>query len=558
VERRSAISIAEIVRGLRWSSRTAVPVTQFAETWRRSTDAAAQILSSPDGRWALVSTSVTALIAGSVAWLAAGLSPGPSGYSIARDRALMPYQLFLKLAGRSNGSLNYAGLGPSGSVVESNATLGVAPESLDRELADERAGKGSETDTRTITLDRGDTLVGALTDAGVSQQDANAVILALARIYDPKAVKAGEAFDISFTTEPQQPVAQIIYTPPSQSIEATSDEDDGNGAIESVPETPVGRLLSLSYSPTIDHEITITRGATGMFTAQDVHKKLEARYHRAGATIDSSLYLAAMQAGIPADVVVKMIHMFSYEVDFQRDLKPGNSFEVLYNYYYTPDGQPAKEGDIQYAALNIGGRSIALYRYKADGEPPDYFDSHGGSAKSMLMKTPVDGARITSGFGMRFHPILGYSRMHKGVDFGVPVGTPVMAAGSGMVQKEGRLGGYGNFMEVNHQNGYQTAYGHLSRFAPGIHVGSRVRQGQVIAFSGNSGMSTGPHLHYEIRIHEQQVNPASVKVATGVRLAGHDLRDFLVERLHVDTELASLPLENRVAEGGGELRAAKD
>jgi murein DD-endopeptidase MepM/ murein hydrolase activator NlpD len=289
-----------------------------------------------------------------------------------------------------------------------------------------------------------------------------------------------------------------------------------------------------------------------------MHKKLEARYHRAGATIDSSLYLAAMQAGIPADVVVKMIHMFSYEVDFQRDLKPGNSFEVLYNYYYTPDGQPAKEGDIQYAALNIAGRTVALYRYKADGEAPDYFDSHGQSAKNMLMKTPVDGARITSGFGMRFHPILGYSRMHKGVDFGVPIGTPVMAAGSGVIEKEGRLGGYGNFVEVNHQNGYATAYGHLSRFAPGIHVGSRVRQGQIIAYSGNSGMSTGPHLHYEIRLHDVQVNPASVKVATGIRMAGKQLRDFLVERLHVDTELASMALENRVAEGGGELRAAKD
>ena len=560
MERRGAIPIAELVRGWRRSSAasTRLPLAQFAESWRRSADAASQVLSSPDGRWALVSTSVTALIAGSVAWLAAGLTPGPQGYSIARDRMLMPYQLFLKLAGRGDSQFNYGGLGPSGSVVESNATLGVAPTSLDRELADERAGNGSETDTRTITLDRGDTLVGALTDAGVSQQDANAVILALARVYDPKAVRAGEAFDISFTTEPQQPIAQIIYTPPAQSADAMSDEDDSNSALEEVPETPVGKLLSLTYSPSVDHDITITRGANGLFSAQDVHKKLEARYHRAGATVDSSLYLAAMQAGIPADVVVKMIHMFSYEVDFQRDLKPGNSFEVLYNYYYTPDGQPAKEGDIQYAALNIAGRTIALYRYKAEGEPADYFDSRGQSAKSMLMKTPVDGARITSGFGMRFHPILGYRRMHKGIDFGVPVGTPVMAAGSGVIEKEGRLGGYGNFVEVNHQNGYATAYGHLSRFAPGIHVGSRVRQGQIIAYSGNSGMSTGPHLHYEIRIHDQQVNPASVKVATGSRLFGRQLRDFLVERLHLDTELASMPLENRVAEGGGELRAAKD
>ena len=148
--------------------------------------------------------------------------------------------------------------------------------------------------------------------------------------------------------------------------------------------------------------------------------------------------------------------------------------------------------------------------------------------------------------------------MHKGVDFGVPVGTPVMAAGSGIIQQEGRLGGYGNFMLVSHQNGYSTAYGHLSRFAPGVHRGSRVRQGQVIAYSGNTGMSTGPHLHYEIRVHDVQVNPAAVKIATAQRLFGRDLREFLVERLHVDAELASLPRENKVAETGGELRAARD
>ena len=532
-----------------------------ASRFRYTANAAGQIAASPDGRWAIVSTSVTALIAGSVAWLASGIAPISSHYSSAHQRALMPYQLFMKLAGHSRfGKVIYAGLGPIGGAPQSSTIAPSTPSPLDELLADERAGKddNSGTDTRTITLDRGDTLVGALTDAGVSQDDANAVILALARVYDPKAVRAGESFDISFTAVPDKPVAQIIYSPPPNAGDAVSDEDAGDGAMEDASAPPVGKLLSLSYSPTVDHDIAITRGADGLFTAQDVHKTLEARFHRAGATIDSSLYLAAMQAGIPADVVVKMIHMLSYEVDFQRDLKPGDSFEVLYNYYYTPDGQPAKEGDVQYAALHFGGRTVALYRYQPKGDTADYFDAHGMSAKSMLMKTPVDGARITSGFGMRFHPILGYSRMHKGVDFGVPIGTPVMAAGSGIVQQEGRLGGYGNFMMVNHQNGYSTAYGHLSRFAPGIHVGSRVRQGQVIAYSGNSGMSTGPHLHYEIRVHDMQVNPAAVKVATGRRLFGRDLRNFIAERQHLDTELASLPLEKKVAEASGELRAMRD
>jgi murein DD-endopeptidase MepM/ murein hydrolase activator NlpD len=541
--------------------RNSFGLANAASRFQYTANVAGQIAASPDGRWAIVSTSVTALIAGSVAWLAAGIAPVSSHYSSAHQRALMPYQLFMKLAGHSHfGKVIYAGLGPIGGTSPSSSITPSTPSPLDELLADERAGKddNSGTDTRTITLDRGDTLVGALTDAGVSQADANAVILALARIYDPKAVRAGESFDISFTAVPDKPVAQIIYSPPPNSGDAASDEDSGDGAMEDASAPPVGKLLSLSYSPSVEHDITITRGANGLFTAQDVHKTLQARFHRAGATIDSSLYLAAMQSGIPADVVVKMIHMLSYEVDFQRDLKPGDSFEVLYNYYYAPDGQPAKEGDVQYAALHFGGRTVALYRYQPKGDTADYFDARGMSAKNMLMRTPVDGARITSGFGMRFHPILGYSRMHKGVDFGVPTGTPVMAAGSGIVQQEGRLGGYGNFMLVNHQNGYSTAYGHLSRFAPGIHAGSRVRQGQVIAYSGNSGMSTGPHLHYEIRVHDMQVNPAAVKVATGRRLFGRDLRNFVMERLHLDTELASLPLEKKVAEASGELRAMRD
>jgi murein DD-endopeptidase MepM/ murein hydrolase activator NlpD len=266
-----------------------------------------------------------------------------------------------------------------------------------------------------------------------------------------------------------------------------------------------------------------------------------------------------MQAGIPAKVVVEMIHMLSYKVDFQRDIKPGDSFQVLYSYYYTPDGQPAKEGEISFVTMKLADRTVTLYRYQPKDDDVDYFDSKGVSAKGMLMKTPVDGARITSGFGMRFHPILGYTRMHKGIDFGVPLGTPVMAAGGGTIEEEGWKGGYGNFVLINHGNGYETAYGHLSRFAPGEHVGSRVRQGQIVAFSGSTGESTGPHLHYEIRINKQQVNPLTVKVATGRLLAGHDLRDFLNERIHVDLELASMPLEGKVADSASaDLRAAKD
>ena len=159
---------------------------------------------------------------------------------------------------------------------------------------------------------------------------------------------------------------------------------------------------------------------------------------------------------------------------------------------------------------------------------------------------------------MRFHPILGYTRMHKGIDFAVPTGTPVMAAGGGVIKQEGWSNGYGNFMLIDHQNGYSTAYGHLSRFMTGTHVGTHVHQGQVVAYSGMTGMATGPHLHYEIRINNVQVNPATVKVASGRRLFGRDLKGFMAERAHLLTEMAAMPLESKVAEQGGDLRAAKD
>jgi murein DD-endopeptidase MepM/ murein hydrolase activator NlpD len=554
--------------------RHAAPFAQLVSHWRNSTRAAASALASPDGRWAVVSTSATALIAGSIAWLGAGIMPMNGTQPSTHQRSLMPYELFLRLAKPSAANASYASFGPVGPVparISSAATAAASSTApLDYSLADERSGTADDTgvETKTIAMDPGDTLVGALTDAGVSADDASAAVVALSKTYEVRSLRAGQSFDLTFerasqpvakpaTPKPPKSIAQITYTPPA-GAQDSDDSGDGSNVVDVAPPS-AGKLLSISFSPSIEHQVTIARGTNGAFTAQDQVKDLVEKVHRAGATIDSSLYLAAMQAGIPADVVVQMIHMFSYEVDFQRDLKPGDSFEVLYSYYYTPDGQAAKQGDIKYAAMKLGGRTIALYRYDPKGpDGPDYFDAHGQSAKSMLMKTPVDGARISSGFGMRFHPILGYTRMHKGIDFAVPIGTPVMAAGAGVIKHEGWENGYGNFMLIDHQNGYSTAYGHLSRFAAGTHVGGHVHQGQIVAYSGMTGMATGPHLHYEIRINNVQVNPATVKVASGRRLIGRELKGFMAERAHVLTQMAAMPLESKVAEQAGDLRAAKD
>jgi murein DD-endopeptidase MepM/ murein hydrolase activator NlpD len=477
---------------------------------------AAAALSTTDGRWAVVSTSLTAIIAGSLAWLAAGTTPVTSGHAKGRDQSF-PYELF-KQYGAS-----YASLGPTGGQTASR-------EDSDPTAVDPSNG----IDTRNVTMDSGDTLAGLLTENGISMEEATTAIAAMRDSFNPRDIRAGQNFDMEIST-----------LPAAQTGDASTD-------------APVVHLLSLHFSPNVEQDITLTRGADGTFAVNNVQKKLEAHTHRAGTTIDSSLYLAAMQAGIPADVVVEMIRMFSYKVDFQRDIHPGDSFEVFYDYYYTPEGQPARPGNITYALMRLGGQDIALYRYQTDPkEPAEYFDASGQSAKGLLMKTPVDGARISSGFGMRFHPVLGYTRMHKGIDFAVPKGTPVMAAGNGTVIFEGVASGYGNFMKVSHGNGYATGYGHLSRFAPGIKNGSRVRQGQVIAYSGMTGVATGPHLHYEIFQNGGQVNPLKVKFAQGRKLTGGELRNYLVERLHVDAKMASMKLETKVADVSADLRQAK-
>ena len=509
---------------------------------RRGMNGATAALATTDGRWALVSTSMTALVAGAIAWMAVGTMP-VTRPMVAPGRSSLPYALFMKLI-RASEPLEAAD-----NADHANANPGV--------------------ESRTVTLDAGDTLAGMLEDVGISAQDANAVVAAMGKDFDPRALKAGQSFDLTYSiatidatgTDQQAPGAPrtttVIVNNKPVVVPLDAGAEDDAGATEENSQ-PISRLLSLYFSPSIEQEITVTRTTEGGYTAQLEKKQLQAHRHRAGGAIDSSLYLAAMQAGIPADVVVDMIRMFSYKVDFQRDLHPGDKFEVFYDYYYTPDGKPAKYGAISYAMMTLDGKDIPMYRFQADpNEPAEYFDTKGESAKGLLMKTPVDGARISSGFGSRFHPILGYTRMHKGVDFAVPTGTPVMAAGSGTIKFMGRARGYGNFVKLNHANGYSTDYGHLSRFAPGMRTGARVRQGQVIAYSGMSGMATGPHLHYETLVNNVQVNPLKMKIAQGRMLSGRLLKTFQAERTQIDKMVAGAPLETKVADAASDLRQAK-
>jgi murein DD-endopeptidase MepM/ murein hydrolase activator NlpD len=232
-------------------------------------------------------------------------------------------------------------------------------------------------------------------------------------------------------------------------------------------------------------------------------------------------------------MVSELIKPFSYDVDFQRDIQPGDRFEVLYERMVDEQGRAIRNGDVLAATLVVGGRSLTLYRFD-----DDWFDPNGKSVRKALLQTPIEGARLTSGFGARRHPLLGYTKMHKGVDFGAPTGTPIMAAGDGVVEKADWFSSYGKYVRIRHNGTYSTAYAHMSRI--NVRAGQKVKQGQVIGAVGTTGRSTGPHLHYEVLVNNKQVNPKSIKLPVGRTLAAAELKKFRQTVAQVEKQVASL------------------
>jgi murein DD-endopeptidase MepM/ murein hydrolase activator NlpD len=248
---------------------------------------------------------------------------------------------------------------------------------------------------------------------------------------------------------------------------------------------------------------------------------------------------------------VDFIRLFSFDIDFQRDIHPGDGFDILFERYVESEGESAYSGNVQFASLTVGGRTHRLYRFETEDGDVDYFDAKGESARKALLRTPIDGARLSSRFGMRKHPILGYSRMHPGVDFAAPTGTPIMAAGSGVIEFIGRNGGYGKYIRIRHNAEYSTAYAHLNGYATGMTRGKRVKQGDVIGYVGTTGLSTGPHLHYEVLLKGSQVNPMNLKLPSGIRLAGADLKRFQEMQSALAQKLDRMPRSTLVAQAAG-------
>jgi murein DD-endopeptidase MepM/ murein hydrolase activator NlpD len=247
---------------------------------------------------------------------------------------------------------------------------------------------------------------------------------------------------------------------------------------------------------------------------------------RAEGKVGSSLYQTGLKYGIPERIMGEMTAMLGYLVDFQRDLKPEHKFVVIYEQYLNAGGSRGRVGKLVYAGIELKGRRYGVWSFKLKDGRIDYFNSKGRSIRTALLRTPMDGARISSGFGQRKHPILGYTRLHRGVDFAASKGTEVYASGDGEVEKAGRAGGLGIRIRIKHAEGYSTVYAHLSRLAKGLKAGDKVRQGQVIGMVGSTGLSTGPHLHYEVWREEQAIDPASIKFETRLALAGEVLAAF--------------------------------
>ena len=256
--------------------------------------------------------------------------------------------------------------------------------------------------------------------------------------------------------------------------------------------------------------------------------------------ITDSLYNSAINLGIKPNIIIEFARLYGFQVDFQRDIWKEDSFQIIYEEFINEDEKVIDTGQIIFANLNLQNTNLQLYKYEYEEGKIDYFDENGKSIKKTLMKTPINGARLSSSYGKRKHPILGYTKMHTGTDFAAPTGTPIMASGDGKVTKAGWCGGGGNCVKIKHNSTYQTVYAHMSKFGRGIKKGVRVKQGQIIGYVGSTGMSTGPHLHYEVIENGKKVNSQKLKLPSGKILKGDQRKSFEVSKIKIDVLKSNL------------------
>ena len=285
--------------------------------------------------------------------------------------------------------------------------------------------------------------------------------------------------------------------------------------------------------------IAIARNEDNKITSSKIITKLYKRKVLSENIIKKNLYSSAVEAEINPDTIIEFARIFGFEIDFQRDIRKNDYFKIVYEKFFDENGEFIKSGSILYAHMNVNSREITLYKFGGD-KSYGYFDINGKSVEKALMKTPINGARLSSPFGMRKHPILGYNKKHLGTDFAAPAGTPIMASGSGTITRAKWCGGGGNCIKIKHNSTYETVYAHMKSFAAGMKVGKKVRQGQIIGYVGSTGMSTGPHLHYEVIVNGKKVNSQTLKLPSGKVLKDEERKQFEIHRIKVDVLIAEL------------------
>jgi len=298
------------------------------------------------------------------------------------------------------------------------------------------------------------------------------------------------------------------------------------------------KIVSLFYPINAITSVEIKRNKNNFIISENT-LKLEKKEIISSNTIKNNLYSSAVEAGIEPNIIVEFANIFGFEVDFQRDIRVGDKFEVHYERFVDENGIVKNTGKIIYASMFVNNRELSLYNFKFKNKE-GYYDVDGKSVIKTLMKTPINGARLSSSFGMRKHPILGFNKLHQGTDFAAPRGTPIMASGSGVITRAQKYKGYGNYVSIRHNSTYVTAYGHMSKFGRGIRKGVRVTQGQTIGYVGSTGMSTGPHLHYEVISNGKRINSQRLKLPTGKVLNNEARNRFEIERIKIDVKIASL------------------
>ena len=295
------------------------------------------------------------------------------------------------------------------------------------------------------------------------------------------------------------------------------------------------RILEFKIEVSKKKEILFTRSSDEkIFISKIIEKNLDRIISYKEGKITTSLYNAAINLNIKPGVIVDFARLYGFQVDFQRDIWKNDSFQIIYEEFKNVEGKVIETGDIIYANLNLQNNDIQLYKFEYEKNKIDYFDENGKSMRKTLMKTPINGARLSSSYGKRKHPILGFTKMHTGTDFAAPTGTPIMASGDGLIVRAKWCGGGGNCVKIKHNSVYQTVYAHMSKFGRGIKKGVRVKQGQIIGYVGSTGLSTGPHLHYEVIENGKKINSQKLKLPSGKILKGNQRKLFEVNKIKID------------------------